>query len=300
MSIELQEEILSGLDVFYGELTVNRAVVYARLAGVNSEDGYSLAGRVRGPRSMYSATLPATTPLSDLGPGNALLARALVTDPSFWSPDVPAIYEVTVELCQHGQMVAQAKREIGFRPLSVRGKWLTCEGKPWVVRGVLRESATESDPQAWRDARAVFVQETVDHDALGAASQFGAWGAVRLAGNTEPIDRQLKLLARHPAVSIVAIAELGADARPNQAAPNLLLAQYCTAGDKCEPAAWTKIVMAEVDAPQPFAARVARIDCPVIAVRRLSAKRSVADARAACDELQRNLAPFGQYAGYIV
>ena len=82
---------LSDLDIFYGELTVNRAFVYARLPRPADDEGLSLVGQVRGPRCSRAQTLPLTSPLVDLGPGPTLLARALVPDPCFWSPDLPAI-----------------------------------------------------------------------------------------------------------------------------------------------------------------------------------------------------------------
>jgi hypothetical protein len=39
---------------------------------------------------------------------------------------------------------------------------------------------------------------------------------------------------------------------------------------------------------------------PVLATRPLAAPLELASARAACDALQRDLAPIGQFAGYIV
>src|SRR4051812_6948047 len=90
--------LLDNLDVFYCELTPARATVYARLEGLGSTAGLSLTGYVRGPRCFYSKTLPATFRLQDAGPGPSLLAKSLVPDPCYWSPETPHIYDVTVEL----------------------------------------------------------------------------------------------------------------------------------------------------------------------------------------------------------
>src|SRR3954454_21595882 len=105
------------LDVFYGELTATRALVYARLPRPADDAGLSLTGQVRGPRCLHAQTLPLTAPLTDLGPGPTLLARAVIPEPSFWSPDVPSIYDVTVQLRRGTQTVAQTRREIGLRSL---------------------------------------------------------------------------------------------------------------------------------------------------------------------------------------
>src|SRR5829696_6519128 len=120
---------LPQLDVFYGDLTVNRAFVYARLPLPAEVGAWSLAGQIRGPRCLAAETLPVTSPLLDLGPGPTLLARAMVTDPCFWSPDLPAIYDVTVNLLRGTEIVASARREIGLRSLGVRGKHLALESK---------------------------------------------------------------------------------------------------------------------------------------------------------------------------
>ena len=42
-----------------------------------------------------------------------------------------------------------------------------------------------------------------------------------------------------------------------------------------------------------------RVDLPIVAVRR-GRFASLAEARAGCDQLQADLAPLGQFAGYVV
>ena len=72
---------LSQLDIFYGDLTANRALVYARLPRPDDGADWKLTGQIRGPRCRTAQTLPATSPLVDLGTGPTLLARALVPEP---------------------------------------------------------------------------------------------------------------------------------------------------------------------------------------------------------------------------
>ena len=71
----MTDSALADLDVFYGELTVHRACIYARLPRPAEDAGLTLAGQVRGPRCLHAQTLPLTSPLADLGPGPTLLAR---------------------------------------------------------------------------------------------------------------------------------------------------------------------------------------------------------------------------------
>jgi hypothetical protein len=133
--------MLSGmhdLEVFYGELTPIRAVVYARLPRPSGESNLTLTGTIRGPRCLHAQTLPATWQLADLGPGPTLLARALVTEPCFWSPDLPAVYDVTVRVQRGEETVATERREIGFKPLGIRGPQFIMAGKNWVLLGIAR------------------------------------------------------------------------------------------------------------------------------------------------------------------
>ena len=65
---------LAELDVLYGDLTPNRACVYARLPRPADDAGLKLAGQVRGPRCLTAETLPLSATLVDLGPGPTLLA----------------------------------------------------------------------------------------------------------------------------------------------------------------------------------------------------------------------------------
>ena len=79
---------VSQLVVFHGDLNQNLAHVYVQLS-VADATHLRLRGQVRGPRSALTRTLPASIPLTDLGPGPSALARALVPDPCFWEPGQP-------------------------------------------------------------------------------------------------------------------------------------------------------------------------------------------------------------------
>ena len=133
---------LSQLDVFYGDLTANRAYVYARLPRIAGAESYSLSGEIRGPRTSTAATLPTTIRLEDQGPGPTLLGQAIVPEPCFWSPDLPGIYDVTVNLLHGEETVATVHRQLGLRWLGVRGRHLALAAKRWILRGVSTMSTT--------------------------------------------------------------------------------------------------------------------------------------------------------------
>lgn len=288
------------LDVFYGDLTVAQAHVYARLPRPADDAGLSLVGQVRGPRCLQAETLPVTSPLVDLGPGPTLLARAVIPDPCFWSPDLPAIYDVTVHLLRGREIVATARRELGLRAFGVRGRHLALEGKRWILRGVSTTSTVATLPRQWREVLASYVTAENAEDRLAEASQWGALAIVELNCAASDAPDRLRELARHPAVALVIVrGELPANFKLSQIAPNLLLAQpFENAALVIHP--WAQVLWLENADAHLADSVLGRTALPIIVASPLAAPQPLADARAACDALQRDLADIGQFAGYIV
>ncbi len=286
-------------DVFYGELTVNRAFIYARLPRPADDAELSLVGQVRGPRCLHAQTLPLTSPLVDLGPGPTLLARALIPDPCFWSPDLPAIYDVTVNLLRGTELLATTRRELGFRSLGVRGRNFALEGKRFVLRGVPTASTTTALPRAWHEAAAAYVAADADPTALEEASQWGSLAVVHVAESGDRAVTRLRELAKYPSVGLaVVLGDLPTGFKRSEVAPNLLLANFINGDGPFYVAPWADVQFVHADPDLLTAA--GRIDKPIVATRYLDRPLDLAEARAACDVLQRDLAPLGQFAGYVV
>jgi len=287
------------LDVFFGELTVHRASVYARLPRPVNDEGVKIAGEVRGPRCRNAQTLPVSVPLVDLGQGPTLLARAVVPDPNFWSADNPAIYDVTVNLLHHGKTLATARRSIGFRPLGVRDRQLRSEAKNWVIRGVCASSTTATSVAEWQTASSAYVA-AYHVDRFVEASEIGTVAIAELDSQHD-VPLQLRQLALHPpaAMAIVRVPP-GSNLKLTGIAPNLLLAQALPALGPFKPQAWAHAIWVETTDPAVIANLQASSKLPIIAVRKLARPLAIGDSRAACDDLQRDLASIGQFAGYVV
>jgi hypothetical protein len=294
----------SQLDVFYGDLTANRAYIYARLPCSGADQEYSLVGQVRGPRCELAQTLPATSPLVDLGPGPTLLARATIPDPCYWSADLPAIYDVTVNILRGTEIVGTERCEIGLRNLGVRGRYLAVEGKRWVLRGVHLGSTPSTHPDQWHAALGMLIvpaKHAERDNLLARASSGGALAAVVADQQATDVPSLLRQLARFPAVCLVVVrGNLPSDFRLTEHAPNLLLAQAIGQGDPLELAPWAQLAWVQADDPRLLTCVAALAEVPVVAVRPLVTPLPLGTARAACDKLQRDLAPNGQYAGYVV
>jgi hypothetical protein len=292
---------LVDLDVFYGDLTPSRAYVYARLPRLEEHAGLALTGQVHGPRCKLAATLPVTVPLVDAGPGPTLLARALVPDPVFWSPDLPAIYDVTVNLLRGTEIIATAHREIGLRALGVRGRNLMLNGKRWVLRGIFPSSTVAKSPDKWHEVEAAFAGDDLRLDDLTLASECGVLACIYLAEPGGPILPRLRRLADFPAVAITVIDQpLPFDFCKSATAPNLILAQLIVPQLRWPRQIWADLLVVSAEAPELVAEAMTFGEIPIIAYRTYRPPVDLATARAACDTLQRDLAPLGQFAGYVV
>lgn len=285
------------LDLYYTAVSPVSCRVIARARGRSAADGWSLRGALRGPECAECRMLPATHTFRSLAPKpdeEDAFAMVEAPDPCFWSPQLPAFYRVDLELVRHGQTAERFSRTIAIRPLGVRGVHLYWESKRWVLRGVCRESARETDLSAWRQAGAAMVVSRPEDALCEQATQRGVLLVARLSGSENELIQESRRLAKWGAVAMVLLDE---GARLTDAvrfsAPNLLFLETGTKRSGSAPALLA-VPISETPAPH-----VASGGMPMVAMRTLPAPEDLAEARAACDRLQRDLAP-GDWAGYIV
>ena len=286
--------MLNGLRIFSGDASRAEARVYAALDASAEQAECRLSGTLRGPECAYATTLQATLPLNDCGPGRGLLAMALVPDPCSWSPELPFLYRARISLEREGRQLASCERLVGIKTLATRGERLMVDGKPWIVRGVQVEKPEISELPAWREAVAAMVVHQPADELLEAASRLGVW-IVALIDDPAEIAR----LERYAAVAM-AILPAGAKIEPLvvRRPGGMLLGQKFAPGEHVEPAQWCRIVLVEDESVDRLAARAVGLRLPTLV--RLAGERPLSAGRAACDTLQRYLAPHGQFAGYLV
>jgi hypothetical protein len=352
------------LELFFGEASDARCRVYARLAeesrtakapspcplpkGEDFEAASNdpllaelqLAGTVSGPVCPYAQTLPASFALSDRGPGTALLAEALVCDPCFWTPQLPYLYQVVVELRRGAQVIERAQRPFGIRRLGAQGRNLIFERKRWVLRGIAADELTVADSvenrlgegdspvlprdhpadgarrktgtvsaglgigfdlAEWREASVAMVVKCPDDALCREASQVGVLLVAEISGSIDDLAAQLHRLGRWPAVGIAVIDGMPEpQAALRRAAPNILLAQRFGPGEPVLPAPWAHVALCEVGDALELPAPVADGRGPTIVLRRACPQSNVSQARSLCDRLQRDMASIGDFAGYLV
>lgn len=206
------------IQVVLGPCTDLRAEVFVRAAIPADGGRLRLEGTLAGPECRRSITLPVAAGLADMGRGPAgPLARAVLTEPAFWTPDLPNLYRLSIRLKDDGNTVAEVNRWIGLRRSGVRGRSLWLEGRRWVPRGVVREPGT-CDVLALRTADVAAMLTDPPEPLLSAADEAGL--AV-IALTNLPLDRpppadqlvdRIAAWGMHPSVVIAVLpATLPAD-----------------------------------------------------------------------------------------
>lgn len=296
------------LEFVLGRADDVRAEAYVRLVGGLA--GATISGTLIGPRCRLATTLPTAIPLRALTGDGPAAARAIVTEPSFWTPELPNLYELAAEARTTAGVVAATRRMVGLRRLGVRGRSIWLDGRRWVPRG--RVAAGESfDPAGFRAESlaavitdpAPAVCDAADASGVAIVAHVSRWC------ETAKIVEQVAMLAQHPAVMMAVIP-------PESVAA--VMAARCTG---------TMLVAVEVDAggPPPDAimpgveclvARLApgevptdtwRMHAPPVPI--VAWREGEGEGRRACDLLQAELAawacavesnPPWDWAGYIV
>lgn len=296
------------LEFVLGRADDVRAEAYVRLVG--GPAGAAITGALTGPRCRLATTLPTKIPLPPLAGEGPAAARAIITEPSFWTPELPNLYELTAEARTAAGIVAATRQLVGLRRLGVRGRSIWLDGRRWVPRG--RGLGGEPfDPARFHAESLVAVITDPTPEACVAADT----GGVAIVANfsagceTPKIIEQVAMLAQHPAVVMAVI--------PARSITMVTAAR----------STGTMLVAVEVDAGGPppeslmpgvdcLVARLAPCTMPTDAWRMhappvpiVAWREGDGDGRRACDLLQAELAawaiavesrPPWDWAGYIV
>ncbi len=283
-----------------------RAEIFVR-PSAGRGDGGRLVGTVTGPRRRRDATLPTTArlvPLPDRE-GAGAVSRAILTEPAFWTPELPNRYRIEARL-EPASAGGFADGWIGLRRLGVRGRSFWLDGRRWVPRAI----GGDVESAAARAAAVGLVVESPCDELLSRTDEEGvAVVAVLQAADVTP--RRIESLSQHPSALLAILAEGDVEAgmaRLSGVKGTLQLGVACDGGER-----------PPRDIPEGIdflAVRVAAEGLPhddwrVPPARPLVAWRpGLPGNRAACEALQRQLAHWGlaasgerppwDWAGYLV
>jgi hypothetical protein len=310
--------------VVLGRCDDMRAEVFVRYTpGAGSEVAdLQIAGTLVGPRRGRDVILPVTARLAAVAGGGEPrppLARAILTEPAFWTPELPNLYRLEAAVLRRGERVASIDRLVGLRRLGVRGRSLWLEGRRWVPRGI---AASGDDLAACKAAHVAAVITEPDEPTLGRADELGVAVLAKFdaAGARAPVaiaDR-IATWAAHPCVAVVILPAEMDDATVERITTavrgrrDTVLLARSVAGKAAPPFAippGIDALVIELDAGgAPHDSCRAGAPIPLIAARRDAAAAGI--DRRPCDALQAALATWGtagsrehlrwDWAGYVV
>jgi hypothetical protein len=300
------------IDVILGRCDDMRAEVYVRATGLPPDAGATIAGTLQGPEARGAVTLPATAALVDLGPGPdgaAAVARAILTEPSYWTPELPSRYRLRAVVTSPGATLGACDRLVGLRRLGVRGRSFWLEGRRWVPRAVGCTEASIDIPMLRGQLAAAAVVDPAESLCV-AADERGLGIVARCT--TDPVAACARW-REHPSVMLAVVpsasAQTAAVIERVGRVKGTMLVGIEVDGLQPPPAVPRGIdflVVALPEAHLPHAAWRAGPPLPLIAAR--PHPGPPAERRSACDRLQAELAAWrdgGQaapwdWAGYLV
>ena len=111
-----------GMEELVEVQVIEASDVEARLLVIYRGENFAdaeLAGTITGPWREGSRTLPATFVLQPSRHGDRLAAEAILPDPCFYSPELPFLYDLAVELRRGGEVIDAAEFSISLHPKRV-------------------------------------------------------------------------------------------------------------------------------------------------------------------------------------
>ena len=330
------------LSILPGRADDMRAEILLRIDGCGTDgDGGPLrvAGTLVGPRRGRDMTLPTTVKLVDLttdhavrdrpapavapadtafaradivsGRADTAFARAVFTEPAYWTPELPNLYRLQADVSRGDQTVAVIDLLIGLRRLGRRGRSFWLDGRRWVPRGIAA-SAAEFDGPLLRSLSAAAVIDDPSGQVCAAADTAGVAIIAQLldaSGRALPPAEAIERIAAcslHPSVVLAVV--------PRTLPADQIISTIAAA----RPLKGTMLIGLEVDGRQPPdlvpEAMVAAFECLVVTlpdnglpheawrswpadmplvVRRAVAPQTAAEHRRECDRLQAALAAWG-------
>jgi hypothetical protein len=276
--------------------------VCLRLDGTSASEKagpFSFTGQLEGPSCQFARTLSTSYNLGRLSDGGAL-AETYIADPCYWTPALPFLYRLIGSMSTSDGSTRPVDRMVGFRRLRPERASLRLEGERVVFRGAAGAAIGVERLDEARDAGMMLIVGQSNEDLCHAADRAGVGLIVDLRNKLNLLETTLRRLAWHPSVMAV-IVDTAATSSGREA--GLLVAngvRTATEPTFRESGNAPNLFVVELSPGERPPAWMASSHRPVIAVRRGAAYADLQGARAACDQLQADLAPEFNLAGYFI
>ena len=307
-------------DVVLGRCDSFRAEVYVRAIVPAGTVDAALTGTLTGPDCRLATTLPVTATIRPV-PGDTpglVLGRAILTEPAFWTPELPNLYRLCVGLAADGREISSVRQPVGLRRSGVRGRSFWLDGRRFVPRGLVSAGSVD-DVATFRAAGLTAVVTDPSEAFLDRCDAEGlaviAWLPDSVVG-VDAASRRILAWSRHPAVFLAVLpdslpggtaAAVVADTQPLRGTLLAAIAVDGTQPPSPSPAGPDAVMVVLPGGGLPHPAwRAFEPAVPLVACR-AEAFTDVSPSRRPCDVLQAALAGWGtaadppahDWAGYV-
>ncbi|MFM7108254.1 MAG: hypothetical protein ACKOZU_06590 [Planctomycetaceae bacterium] len=295
-----------------------RAEVFLRVEASDDVPRCAISGTLVGPRRGRDTTLPVTARIQPTGAAG--IARAILTEPAYWTPDLPNLYRLEAMVGSGDSPPRPIDRLVGLRRLGVRGRSFWLDGRRWVPRAARVEAVAGID--ACKPAALSALVADPDEATLARADEIGV-AILALVTGTPPDDpasvaTRIAAWSAHPSAAVAILpqefpaATVAAVAHAARASRGTLVLAATLAGSVPPPATIPPgidaLVVALDASATPHDGWRNDIGVPLVAWRRAEAPPGA--GRAPCDALQAGLATWAttgkhdalprDWAGYVV
>jgi hypothetical protein len=257
----------------------------------------SITGQLYGPHSLFAKTLRSTFQVRPLPStaGKPATSEILVTDPCFWTPRLPFLYDLQVETVTAAGTAPLEQTSLGFKRWYLDGQNWNLDGKRFVLRGA--QAASDGTMEQARHAETVLLVSPPDEATLHSADQQGVGLVVDLRSVTEETEPLLERLAWSPSVLAAIVT---ADQLAHRQATCGIPLGLAVEGALADLPADLEFDFCVALCDQNERPSAGLLDKPLIVIRRGVDYADLTTARTACDRLQAELAPEFNLAGYLV
>ena len=213
---------------------------------------------------------------------------------------------MTGTLVRGEEVLAEVQRPFGIRALGARGGDLLLEGKRlvirggggWRVSGTKPQQTDDWEPRLWHDSTMAILVDSPSDELCRQADTAGVLLIARLAGRSDDAAARLRRLGCFSSVAVVILDDEAARGE-NIGKPRsgILLAQQIRSGDSPDLPPWADVVVCDLSHDDANEFDLSQVTFPVLMYRGADSPTPPQPARSACDQLQRDLAPLGQFAG---
>jgi hypothetical protein len=287
------------LRFFLGRVSETTAQLYVQAESLESDAEVNQSGladwhwrgEINGPYVVGTHTLPALVPFRDMGPGATVLAQTIVPDPCIWTPDCPALYELSVDLIAGtiGTKL-QVRCQVGIQTFGVHRNSFYLNSKRFVPRIVHQQLLQDHSLETIREHRLAIYVTCPDEELFAEASRLGVPLFVSAdALRTRPDETQP--LSLWPAVCAV----IGDEAVSDQPRELLLLATINHEAEETSASLGDGFLIEANCVPSRLP------DAPIVFTEpAASSDLSVEGLRRQCDLLQQRTAKITRSAGFLI